>query len=77
MVDAKEAPEGFYAVSKSDVHTPNICTSCDARPLCTANKDNWCMENRCMSGEVISVKDGKTYRRRDNESVVFKLINNA
>ena len=79
MVDAKEAPEGFYAVSKSDVsksdvNTTNFCTKCDARKLCCENKDNWCMKNRCMSGEVISKIDGKTYSRKDKESVVFKLI---
>lgn len=77
MVDAKEAPEGFYAVSKADVHTPNVCTKCDARALCCENKDNWCMKNRCMSDEVISKIDGKTYSRKDKESVVFKLIDNA
>ena len=71
-VNKAEAPAGFYAVSKSEAGTLNVCDSCDARKLCQANVDDWCLENRCMSHGVIAFKDGKTYERKDGQSVYFK-----
>jgi len=70
-VDANEAPEGFYAVSKDEATTPNICRSCDARALCVKNEDHWCLKNRCMSDEI--EYEGKTYARKDGQSVIFKM----
>lgn len=60
-VNKTEAPVGFYAISKYDVHTPNVCNSCDAKKLCQENKDEWCLINRCMS-----------WGRNDGQTVVFK-----
>jgi hypothetical protein len=71
-IDIKEAPGGFYAVSKSEAQTPNVCNSCDAKSLCVENKDNWCLINRCMSFEIVSNSDNKIYCRKDKQSVYFK-----
>lgn len=60
-----KAPTGFIAVAKSDIKSPNVCTECDARKLCTDNKKNWCLNNPCM-----------TLRRIDGVGVVFKRIQN-
>ena len=70
-VNPNEAPEGFYAMSKSEVTTSNICASCDARDLCWKNK-GWCAKHPCMPSNYLS----PTVKPRvDNCSVVFKLIN--
>lgn len=73
-VDRKEAPDGFYATLKVWNGAGNICRQCEARPLCQANNDEWCLKNPCMSYGVIADKDGKIYRRNDGKSVVFKRI---
>lgn len=73
-IDANEAPAGFYAVHKNTATTPNICASCDARKLCQLNEDDWCLHNRCMSYEIVAFKDGKTYGRKDGQSVIFKKL---
>ena len=72
QLNANEAPIGFYAVDKKEAKTPNVCNSCDARQLCKENKNDWCLNNRCMSYEVTAFKDGKVYKRNDNSSVFFK-----
>lgn len=71
-VNEKEAPEGFIAISKNRANTPNVCASCDARSLCVANEKDWCLSNRCMSYEI--EHDGKTYKRMDGQSVIFKRV---
>lgn len=75
-VDVNEAPKGFYAEPKV-WRDYNVCRDCDARKLCQENKDNWCLENRCMSYEIVAFKDGKTYSRKDGQSVIFKRMGNA
>lgn len=72
-IDENEAPEGFIAVPKEMSSTPNCCNSCDAKKLCQNNEDDWCLKNRCMSYEVVCSKDGKTYKRADGVSVIFKI----
>lgn len=74
LLNPHEAPEGFYAVSKQQATTVNICMSCDARSLCKANENDWCLRNRCMSFSIVGSKDGKTYARRDGHSVIFKAL---
>ena len=59
-----EAPEGFINLEKKYVETPNVCNSCDARKLCVENKDNWCLNNSCMS-----------FKRKDGIGVIFKYNN--
>ena len=69
-VNKNEAPPGFYAVLKSDVainQLGNICRACDWRTYCTGDK------HRCMSYEV-EAPDGRTFKREDGCSVVFKRI---
>jgi len=73
-VDVNEAPEGFYAIPKTEAKTPNVCESCDARKLCQANENNWCLTNRCMAYEITAFHDGKTYKRNDGQSVFFKRL---
>lgn len=64
IIDKTEAPNGFYAFPKDFVETPNVCNICDAKQLCQENKDDWCLNNRCMS-----------YSRKDGVGVVFKKNN--
>ena len=80
-LDETEAPEGFYAISKDNIkertcarRDENYCHFCDARTLCQANKEDWCLINRCMESEVVAFKNGKTYKRNDGQSVVFKRL---
>lgn len=70
-VDRREAPDGFFAVSKDRATTANACASCDARNLCQKNEDNWCLKNRCMSYLIVAA-DGTEHQRRDKQSVIFK-----
>jgi hypothetical protein len=70
-VDINDAPVGFFAELKQ-WKGYNICRDCDARKLCQENKDDWCLKNRCMSYDIVSEKDGKTYGRKDGKSVIFK-----
>lgn len=72
-VDKSEAPEGFYALHKNEATTSNVCNSCEAKKLCQSNLDEWCLENRCMSYEIIAA-DGKVYKRNDGQSVFFKRL---
>jgi hypothetical protein len=63
----REAPDGYYAVLKSDIRsTENLCRSCDWRPVCQTKggrgQPSYKPEERCMS-----------YNRKDGASVVFKL----
>lgn len=67
VLDPKEAPNGYFAVLKSDVKTAklgNICRACDWRPNCDGLV-------RCMSYTVIR-PDGTELKRNDGCSVVFK-----
>lgn len=76
MVNPKEAPEGFYAVLKSKYSNrgDNLCNHCDWRKQCNdPNTDLLAYGHRCMSGGVIASRDGKTYQREDDQSVVFKI----
>lgn len=69
VLDPNEAPEGFFAVLKSDVATDslgNICRACDWRSACNG------LQHRCMSYTVISRTDGRELKRLDGCSVVFK-----
>ncbi|MGL5002120.1 MAG: hypothetical protein ACRDAM_04210, partial [Casimicrobium sp.] len=69
VLDPNEAPEGFYAVPKSDVVAEslgNICRACDWRSACNG------FEHRCMPYTVISASDGRELKRQDGCSVVFK-----
>lgn len=77
-INEREAPTGFYAVLKSEVkqENKNICSFCDARKLCQENENYWCLKNRCMSYEIRALKNGKTYKRQDECSVVFKKTRN-
>lgn len=76
--DPAEAPAGFYAVPKPE-HTStgpnagNICRQCDWRSECQKpTTDLLAYGHRCMSNAVHAVRDGLTYRRRDQCSVIFK-----
>lgn len=74
--DPTEAPDGFYAVPKAYLRNrdQNICRQCDWRAQCNDPKtDLLAHGHRCMSNAVVSNLDGKTYRRSDRCSVVFKL----
>lgn len=67
-LNTQDAPPGYYAVLKADVKTEslgNICRACDWRPDCSGEK------YRCMSYEV-ETPDGRTLKREDGCSVVFK-----
>lgn len=67
-LNKNDAPTGYYAVLKRDVATKNlgnICRACDWRPDCTGEK------YRCMS-YAIETPDGRTLKRTDGCSVVFK-----
>jgi len=67
-INRNEAPPGYYAVLKEKEKPQdgsNICLACDYRMECTG------LKYRCMSYEVVT-PDGKTLRREDGCSVVFK-----
>ena len=74
--DPSEAPNGFYAVPKSSVNAAqvgNFCNACDWRAQCNdPATDLLAYGHRCMSYAVIALRDGKTYQRKDECSVVFK-----
>jgi hypothetical protein len=76
--DKHEAPHGFYAVLKSEARPKdggNICGVCDWRKACqNPATDLLAPGHRCMSGEVVALRDGKKYQRADMASVVFKRI---
>lgn len=67
-LNTNDAPPGYYAVLKRDVVTPelgNICRACDWRADCSGQK------YRCMPYEI-ETTDGRTLKREDECSVVFK-----
>lgn len=70
VLNPNDAPPGYYAVLK-DVAKPkdgsNICRACDWRPDCSGEK------YRCMQYEVVT-PDGRTLKRADGCSVVFKRL---
>lgn len=68
MLDATDAPPGFYAVLKDNAAPKdgsNICRACDWRPDCSGD------QYRCMPYEI-ETPDGRTLKREDACSVVFK-----
>ncbi len=72
MVDANEAPKGFFALLKSEVKG-NPCKSCDWREICLDHDtDLLAYGHRCMSYAIIANRNGETYCRRDKQSVIFK-----
>lgn len=71
-INKNEAPDGFIAISKKEATTPNVCNSCDAKPLCQKDENDWCLKNRCMDYTIIAFKDGKEYKRQDGQSIIFK-----
>ncbi|MEZ8028576.1 hypothetical protein [Enterovibrio norvegicus] len=78
-LNPKEAPEGFYAVLKSDFTNPtgdypNLCTHCDWRQECCDPKTDLLKSNhRCMSNPLLTA-NGDKVERNDGRSVVFKRI---
>lgn len=76
--DPTEAPAGFYAMPKAalPMNQGNLCRQCDWRPECNhPSTDLLAFGHRCMSNAVVATRDGRTYRRNDRCSVVFKRIN--
>jgi len=75
-LNPNEAPDGYYAVLKSEAARQagsNICRACDWRQQCQKRGVDKCIQNhRCTSYEVICNKDGQTVGRKDGCSVVFK-----
>ena len=72
VIDTSEAPEGYYAVLKSQVATAklgNICRACDWRTNCDGLV-------RCMPYTLIR-PDGSELKRNDKCSVVFKRITSS
>jgi len=68
-LDSGEAPEGYYAVLKSDAKPSdggNICRACDWRQECDG------LLHRCMPYPVTGRLDGGELSRKDGCSVVFK-----
>lgn len=75
--DTTEAPAGFRAMPKASLRKDqgNLCRQCDWRPECNSpSTDLLAFGHRCMSNAVVANRDGKTYRRNDRCSVVFKRI---
>lgn len=75
--DATEAPAGFYAVPKATLPKDrgNLCRQCDWRSTCQdPATDLLAPGHRCMSHAIRAIRDGKTYRRNDRCSVVFKRL---
>lgn len=73
--DPTEAPAGYYAVPKAGVSPDgsNICRQCDWRPTCQDPATDFLAPgHRCMGYAIVAVRDGKTYQRNDQCSVVFK-----
>lgn len=68
VINPADAPPGYYAVLKSEAKPKdggNICRACDWRKDCSGEK------YRCMPYEV-ETPDGRTLKRDDECSVVFK-----
>lgn len=74
--DPTEAPAGYYAVPKSHFSREggNLCRHCDWRPICNKpDTDLLAPGHRCMSHPILALRDGETYQRKDNTSVVFRI----
>ena len=71
LPDPNEAPDGYYAVLKSDFDTAkNFCDFCDQRKQCCDNKtDSPIPKHRCMEDTVIT-DDGREIYRKDKCSVL-------
>lgn len=78
ILDHKEAPDGYYAVLKSEAKPQdggNICRACDWRQLCQSRDTDFTRpEHRCMDYAVIVRADGREVCRKDGCSVVFKKL---
>jgi len=67
-LNRNDAPPGYYAVLKSEAKSrdgSNICCVCDWRPDCSSEK------YPCMAFTIIT-PDGRTLKREDGHSVLFK-----
>jgi len=67
-LNRNDAPPGYYAISKAEAKPrdgSNICRACDWRQDCSGEK------YRCMPFEIIT-HDGRTMKREDGHSVLFK-----
>ena len=70
-----EAPTGFYAFPKAELPQAqgNLCRQCDWRKTCQDPETDFLAPgHRCSDYAVIADRDGKTYQREDQTSVVFK-----
>lgn len=68
QLNPNDAPPGYYAVLKAEAKPKdgsNICRACDWRPDCSGEK------YRCMPFEIVT-PDGRTLKREDGHSVLFK-----
>ena len=78
ILDAQEAPSGYFAVLKDDAKPAdgsNICRACDWRPECQKSETDFERhDHRCMDFAVISGRIGREIRRHDGCSVVFKRM---
>jgi len=78
VLNPAEAPEGYYAILKSDIakmRTDNICRACDWRTTCQKDDTNFTQHNhRCMDQIIIHEKTGNEIFRYDGCSVVFKKL---
>lgn len=75
--DPKEAPAGYYAVLKADVPQDqgNLCRFCDWRKTCQDHETDFlAWGHRCSAYAVIAIRDGLTYQRDDQCSVLFKRL---
>jgi len=69
-LDQNDAPPGYFAVLKSEAKPAdgsNICRACNWRQDCSGEK------YRCMP-YAITTTDGRTLKRADGCSVVFKRL---
>lgn len=76
-INPKEAPEGYYAVLKSEARPAdgsNICNACDWRMECQNPATDFQNPNhRCM-GHAVVTAEGRSIKRSDACNVVFKRI---
>ncbi|MFA5352689.1 MAG: hypothetical protein WC291_00505 [Thermodesulfovibrionales bacterium] len=80
IIDPTEAPEGYYAVLKSDVMREglgNICRACDWRPECQKKETAITLHNHRCVDYVVVCADGREVQRNDGCSVVFKRLSEA
>lgn len=77
IINPKEAPAGFYAVSKDSVpnNSGNICRYCDWRPECQKDTtDHHAWGHRCRAYPITVIDTGQIHARDDGCSVLFKKL---